>query len=581
MSENSEAKTLFEKAESDITTRWDSERANLFLKALKEFETNNDAQRVQEMKWEILLFNLRYLDNLSERKNTGRRFAPLVEYTNGTVFPDIRAFTDNQLNYYKKRTDETSNPIHRARYNDIVWELRKEHVFARKAIDAYLDCVDIYYKNDWQNEIADSLVRAAELSIILNDTKAVKIVKEQLLYWIQTLAKAGKFRYCIELIDVLIVMKKFMSTGDLKFAVDISTSAVAFYGKVKDGYNLERAFLELIVRLMICLKKPEEAFKARVQIAESFVREGDWKLINYPSGDLVAVSFYEQAAFAFRKLGLTNEVEKLLKRVKEHSIKAESSFKEIRVAVTIPQDPVENYIQSFNPLDLSAALEKISLEDFFIPDVKNIRSELEQQKGKSLAFVIPRVSIRNSNSVLKSRTEDEIFEDLLIERIVMEYKLKTSILGNILDNLKKTKNLDHKNMLPFLLSSNVYKSISQEIVEVGLERYFKDDFVSSLHILIPQLERVFRSMLQKLDLPTTTIEGDTIEEKTLGSVLRETKIKEFLGENIYFYVSAFLVDKRGDNLRNDVMHGLATKNTFVKNTADTLLHILILLTRFG
>jgi len=62
--------------------------------------------------------------------------------------------------------------------------------------------------------------------------------------------------------------------------------------------------------------------------------------------------------------------------------------------------------------------------------------------------------------------------------------------------------------------------------------------------------------------------------------LRERKMKELLGEDISFYISCVFEDKRGDNLRNDIAHGLISEEACTRNTADIVLHIFLLLTRF-
>jgi len=88
-------------------------------------------------------------------------------------------------------------------------------------------------------------------------------------------------------------------------------------------------------------------------------------------------------------------------------------------------------------------------------------------------------------------------------------------------------------------------------------------------------------MLTKLDVSTTFISGDAIAEKTLGTILREEKIKDLLGDDISFCANTLLVDKRGDNLRNDISHGLIAESSCNRNMADNLLHIFLLLMRFN
>lgn len=581
MSEKTKAKDFFEKVESDVTNlRWDIERAKFFAEAIKSYEEEGNTTKATEMRWEYLLFSLRYLHNLDERKKSKTRLAPMIVYTNGSVLPDMRDFTNEQIEYYKARANETSNPIHKARYNEIVWETRKDHTFARNAIIAYLKCVPIFYRNNWEIEMADSLLRATELALTLNDRNAIESVRQALVEWLERLSKAKTFRWCLELTDGVLEMKRYLKDDELEICVRIAKSAASFYETVKDGYHLQQSFLEKIVILMNALKRPDEALKYLEAIAESYVNEGTWKLEHYPSGDAVAAFFYEKAARLYRDLGLKEKSDELIKKVKEHTVKSEKDMKEIKTEFTIPNEPIRKYIQTISSLSLTEALKKISMDNSFVPNVQRIKSDLKKQKGKSLGLIFPIVSIRNGNPALRSQTEDEIFEDNVVLNFSMKYKLRISLLGIIFDELVKTKNLNPETLLSYLLASKVYESNSDKILKVGFERYFSGDYISSLHILTPQLERAFRHLLNKLGVATTLISRDAIEEKTLGNILREKKLQELLGDDISFCASTLLVDKRGDNLRNDISHGLITENSCDRNAANSLLHIFLLLTRF-
>jgi len=337
MGEKPKAKDIFQKVESDVTSlRWETARASAIAEAIKAYEEEGNTTKATEMRWEGLLFNLRYL-----RKKSKTRFAPMVVYTNGAVFPDINKFTSEQIEYYKIRANETLNPIHKARYNDIVWEMRRDHTFARNAIVAYLACVPIFFGNNWEMEMTDSLVRATELALTLNDQNAIDTVREALVVWLKKLSDAKKFRWCLELIDSILEMKRFLKNDELEICVGIAKSAVSFYESVKDGYHLQQSFLEKLVTLMNALKRPDEALKYMEATAESYVNEGTWKLEHYPSGDAVAAFFYEKAARLYRDLGLREKSNELLKKVKKHTIKWEKDMKVIKTGFTISNKPLQ------------------------------------------------------------------------------------------------------------------------------------------------------------------------------------------------------------------------------------------------
>ena len=121
------------KAENDTNLRWGHQRADLFLQAARILHDKGNYDEGEKLFWDSLLFNLELLD-YDGRKKIKERFAPKIEYTNGKVFPDKKEFTKEQIDYYKKRVENIENPITKVRYYDIIWELKKDHISARKAI---------------------------------------------------------------------------------------------------------------------------------------------------------------------------------------------------------------------------------------------------------------------------------------------------------------------------------------------------------------------------------------------------------------------------------------------------------------
>ena len=177
-------------------------------------------------------------------------------------------------------------------------------------------------------------------------------------------------------------------------------------------------------------------------------------------------------------------------------------------------------------------------------------------------------------------TDDEIVEEKIVERVVMDYKFKASIFGSIIDAFVQKKSLSANTLTAYLVNTQAFGKCSQELLNVGFERYFAGDYVSCLHILVPQLESTLRWMLFKLGISTTVMDKDSVQEKTLGVIIREPKMTELLGEPAIYYLRSVLEDKRGDNLRNDIAHGLISYENCSKNTANIILHIFILLTRY-
>ncbi len=97
---------------------------------------------------------------------------------------------------------------------------------------------------------------------------------------------------------------------------------------------------------------------------------------------------------------------------------------------------------------------------------------------------------------------------------------------------------------------------------MGLAAGFEWDFITSSHLVIPQIENFFRFHLKSQGIITTSIDQNGTEaEKTLSPLLDLAKECQLIDEDIELAFRATLVDPRGSNLRNDLLHGLSEPNT--------------------
>jgi len=564
---------IISEIEKDVSSlRWSHQRANKFSEAGRLYKEQGNILKAKEMAWETALFYLNYT-NYKVREKTKQRFFLL----------DPESFSQDSIEYLRKRAKETINPIHRARYSEIVWELQRDHQYARIAIDSYIECFPIFMKNGWMDELSDSLLRAAELALSLNDPSEIVKAKGNILKAINDLAKTKQYRFCSDLIDALLELKGNVNKKELKFAVQVALKGANYYEtEVTDGFLIQRFFLEKLVLLNKALGKQSEASKYSVQIAKSYEKEAEWKLKNYPLGHSVAASIYEDAARKYADLGISKKVDEIKKKIQEHNrIAAQTEMKIISVSkVSVPSKPIKDFMDKLLSLSLSDALGYLAKDKRLVPDVVKIRKLTEKQKElSSVSFVVPRVSIRDGLPVLRSEDEKEIFEDHFVENIARFYKVASNIIGLALRELVKEKGLDANSFTAFLEKSKIYRKEKLEIIKIGLERYFAGDYVSAIHVLAPQLEATLREVLERLGEATISMRQEGILEKPLDEVLRSPKMEKFIGENFWYYLKVFLVDKRGDNIRHDVAHGLISKDRCNENVATTVLHQLLILSQ--
>jgi hypothetical protein len=147
----------------------------------------------------------------------GTYFAPIFTATrvdgSKVVAPDIKDLNTDVIRYWEKRAQECLNPVMRARYADLVWDLtnaisgtKPDPEFARIAIDAYTEATD---KKFFTPEIAGIqwLQRALDLAQSINDPERTKRVVEFMFVFYDRIAQPRLIGTWLFLFDNLYATK--------------------------------------------------------------------------------------------------------------------------------------------------------------------------------------------------------------------------------------------------------------------------------------------------------------------------------------------------------------------------------------
>jgi len=97
----------------------------------------------------------------------------------------------------------------------------------------------------------------------------------------------------------------------------------------------------------------------------------------------------------------------------------------------------------------------------------------------------------------------------------------------------------------------------------GLHAGLYGDFITSTHILVPQIENSLRYVLASSGVTITSIQDGIEEALLLDSLLALPQTAEIFGEDAVFDMRALLTERFGSNLRNRVAHGLASDWEFL------------------
>lgn len=99
-----------------------------------------------------------------------------------------------------------------------------------------------------------------------------------------------------------------------------------------------------------------------------------------------------------------------------------------------------------------------------------------------------------------------------------------------------------------------------DLVAEGLYAGYCGEMVHAIHVLVPQIENIVRVHLQEAGAVTTTTSPDGIVmENGMSNLVKLPQMLGVFGENLTFELTALFCDQNGPNLRNEVAHGLVSK----------------------
>jgi Domain of unknown function (DUF4209) len=114
------------------------------------------------------------------------------------------------------------------------------------------------------------------------------------------------------------------------------------------------------------------------------------------------------------------------------------------------------------------------------------------------------------------------------------------------------------------------------LVQRGVEAWLADDFVTTIHNLVPQIEAALRDCLASLG-------GSVLRPNqnggfyaiTLGDVL--SGLKDKFPPDLRFHLRALFTDPRALNLRNHLAHGLMHPSAFHRGNGNLVMHSVLLI----
>lgn len=494
---------------------------------------------------------------------------------------------EEYLNFLTEIAPKISDPELQARVADILWVKNGNYQMAQLAVEAYLESAKQLEDPQKWTRCVDRIERSLRLAHKINYKP--EIVIEYIDEVLNRYQGEDPLWLSIKLHELLqdkknINLLRLLNTA--KYAA-LAEKGSIFQESSKE-WDKARNYWEIKAKWHSIEKNIENAYKARMLAAETYLKESEDSLTKHPLPCLKASHDLQKAFEAFEKLksqgteeeraAINTKLEEIHKRLLEYQQKSSNELITISSEFNI-SDEVELARSQVRGKEFPEAL--LSLAFLATPPkVLELRQSVEETASLSHFFPIVKMNemgkviarqINNSNDgeeairfemYVKAAEYQKIYAQAFIEQARYQIFSEHIIQKPKEDKIKETH-------LISLVSNNPFVPPGRENLFIkGLYAGLIGDFITSTHILIPQIENSVRYLLSNRGAITSGIDNKNNgiqKEDNLNVTLFPSKyqqITSIFDEDTLFDLQGLLIEKSGSNLRNRMAHGLINDNEF-------------------
>lgn len=534
-----------------------------------------------------------FLERPEEDSLWGTYFAPMSEWTTSEggriVQPDLAQLDQGSVRHWEERAIQTTNPILKARYADCVWDLEHEitgrksrHKYAILAAQSYIEAAR---RDGFVSKITDvtALARSLTIAGVQMLARAVHLALSVKANELALTAAAEMLAFCdrhrdsahagvwLAPFDILYGEKGLLSPEqenkiifDLEMMLERTSSAEN--GTDFNPFGAQAA----AERLSKHYKKAEETRRLVHTYGSAF------ETMAGSASPMLALAWLQPVIERYQQIGLKSEAERLANFAAEKGKRIRDDLKTYAVEIPIEREIVEKATDDLlagSELDLK--LYRIGLN--LTPMASQVKNSLEFARENTPLLTLFSQEIVTTDGYTTARigSIDDDIEGRLQRETADHIGLLQLFLSHVLSELKLRDTPTADQIVDVLYQCPLFSERRRSLIQEGVEAYLGADWVKAIHVLVPQMEEVLRSLLAEIGVPIgkpVKNNPGVTDLKNMGDVLSDERIKVVLGEDRWRYLSVLYIDRRGINLRNQLAHGLLTHESFNSYVADQVFH---------
>ena len=561
---------------------------NVIKEKMEEMTQDNQ----QYLSWDIELFDIS--QQLPE--NFSKKISQSV------MDPEkIDNFPSEQITFYCERLVQSQNIFFRNHYATYFYEYnpdkcsKNKYEFGKIVIETNIEISKIQKeKGEFEHRYLKRINYSFDIAIRLNCPKLITICMDAMEELFTEYINKLNYRWALDLAEIF--RKVLSSNQNSLLNKDMRIGIVNFLHKIKkfyygnEQYHLHRATCR---ELLQWLKRDSllgiDSDSLNKEIGLSYEKQAVYQDGREKKTHSVAAVFYEKALRHYIAVGNVEKIPEIKRKIREEYMlsKKNREFKEFIYNPRVDSKLYQEKIDTYKQLSVDTLFKNISNDPLFIPTSIELNKRLENQnKSFSVQDLFCSTMVTDTNKIFQeSDPSDKNYIMLQREYSFYLRELFCSVFAQIFTYFEKEKLLENIIEKKKLLDYPYIEENKISVIYKGFERYFRKDYISSLHILVPSLESLIREMLFFQGCPVTIVSSEvTQSENTLSSLFdteKNEKVLSIFGNDLHKYIKYILVEKTGFNIRNIIAHGLVKESECNLFTCLLIIQLYIILLKFN
>ena len=320
-----------------------------------------------------------------------------------------------------------------------------------------------------------------------------------------------------------------------------------------------------------------KAAEMTVSVAEGWVKEAIARTSSSAPSHMVASSFYENAIQTYRTVPRAERaayrVDERIAELRTHlNYSGEKALGEMSM-ISTPEIDISELVEHArqavtgkSPVDALKAFANLH-RGARVDELR--KSALDRMREFPLQSLFAATVMSRDGRVIAKRPAMSLGGELtdsdeigIRAEMVRDYGILVSIVvqGDVWPALE-TMLLEHRlreaDFVGLARQSPIVPKGREGLFGKALFQGYERDFVSALHLLIPQIEHMVRFHLKQAGAKTTNLDKDGIEnENGLSTLMDLPEAGTVFGKDLAFELKTLFCDAFGPNLRNELAHGL-------------------------